>query len=102
MSTIDVVWQSAVGTLVTGAVTTTAAYLAHRKGWLAKPAAALAGWLTKNTAVISDDVVKAIAHEVAVEYSKLRPRPRTTVVAGDVPASTAGPGGAGSRSEPSS
>ena len=58
------IWQSAVGTLVTALLGVAMAWLAHRKGWLAKPAAAVAGWLRTEGGTISTDVVKLIVDEL--------------------------------------
>lgn len=59
-----VIWQSAVGTLVTAVLGVLGTWLAHRKGWLAKPAAAVAGWLRAEGGTISADTVKLIADEL--------------------------------------
>lgn len=77
----DVLWTSALGTIVAGAIGGLAAWLAHRRGWLAKPAGAIAGWLRKEGGTISQDVVKVIVDELERRGATARKAPAKTTAA---------------------
>ena len=56
----DVIYQSAIGAGVTALLGVGATWLAHRRGWLAKPAAALGAWLRAESGPISQAVAKEV------------------------------------------